>query len=103
MRTLALLFATVVTLLIASAASAALPIQYVDFPPDSVGSDPTVKSCVAFGAYGQKCKRCHPSFREDGSVEKWTCVNEMNSFNFCTCGDMSRGGCYPKGLCQYVN
>ena len=100
MRTFVLLLATVVTLLVASTASAAIPISYIEYPTDN--TDPTVTSCVAFAAWGQKCKQCSPSFRPDGSVEKWTCVNVANSENFCTCGDMSRGGCRPKGLCKYV-
>lgn len=99
MRALVLIFSTVVTLLIASAASASLPISYIDYPTDS--TDPMVKSCVAYSAYGQKCRQCSPAFNPDGTVAKWTCVSVTNSQNFCTCGDMSRGGCYPKGLCQY--
>lgn len=99
MKALVFVFATVVTLLIASSASALVLVEYKDYPTDN--TDPTVKSCVAYSAYGQKCKMCSPSFRTDGSIEKWTCVNVSNSQNFCTCGDMSRGGCSPKGTCKY--
>lgn len=101
MRAFVLVFATVVTLLIASTASALSAIQYKEFPTDS-GNDPTVKSCIAFSAYGQKCRRCSPVFNTDGSVARWTCVGVTNSQNFCTCGDMSTGGCSPRGLCAYV-
>jgi hypothetical protein len=101
MRAFVWVVATIVTLFIASTASAVLPaVQYKEYPTDS--TDPTVRSCVAYGAYGQRCKRCSPTFNEDGTVAKWTCVNVQNSNNFCTCGDMSRGGCSPKGLCTYV-
>lgn len=95
-------FAILVTafLLVASAASAApVQIQYKDYPTDN--TDPTVKTCIAYSDYGQKCKRCDPNFAPTGAVIGWTCVQVANSQNFCTCGDMSRGGCSPKGLCTY--
>ena len=100
MRASVWFLAAVVTFIIASTASAALPISYIEYPTDN--TDPTVKSCVAYSAYGQKCRQCHPTFRPDGTVEKWTCVSVENSQNFCTCGDMSRGGCSPKGICKYL-
>lgn len=100
MRTLLFMVATVVMLLTTTTASAALPIEYLELPPDT--TMPTVSTCKAYDAYGQRCRMCWATFRTDGSVEKWTCVQVKNSQNFCTCGDMSRGGCYPKGLCQYV-
>ncbi len=101
MRIFMLVFATVVTLLMASTASAALPIEYIDYPPDTTSTDPTVKSCVAYSAYGQKCRECRVNWNPDGSVAGYTCVSVAASNMFCTCGDVSRGGCYPKGQCAY--
>lgn len=100
MRVFVLVLATVVTLLMASTASAALPIEYKEIPPDN--TNPTIKSCVAYGAYGQTCRRCDANFNTDGSVRNFTCVQMRRSNEFCTCGDMSHNGCYPKGECAYV-
>jgi hypothetical protein len=87
-------------LLTATPASATLvQVQYKDYPADA--GDPTVKTCVAYSHLGQKCRMCSPTFRPDGTVAGWTCVSVMDSQNFCSCGDMSTGGCYPKGLCTY--
>src|SRR5688572_12158591 len=100
MRALSLVFATVVTLLIASTVSAALPISYIDYPVDN--TNPTVRSCIAFSAYGQKCRRCDPNYSSvTGAVTGFTCVPVTDSNNFCTCGDTSGGRCTPKGLCEY--
>jgi hypothetical protein len=98
MRTLVLVFATVVTLLIASTASAALPISYIDYPTDN--TDPTVKTCIAYSAYGQRCRDCRVNWNPDGSASSFTCVG-VTVNKYCTCGDTSRGGCYPKGQCLY--
>lgn len=93
------LFLLVVTLFVASTASAALPIEYKDYPVDQ--TQPSITACTAYSWMMQKCRECRANFRTDGSVSSWTCVQMTESNTFCTCGDMSKGGCYPKGQCTY--
>ena len=99
MKATSLFFGLVVTLFIASTASAALPISYKEIPQDQ--TQPTVTACNAYSWYGQKCRDCRANFNTDGSVNSWVCVQVEQSNFFCTCGDMSKGGCAPKGQCTY--
>lgn len=97
MRTLVLVFATVVTLLIASSASARVLVEYKDYPTDN--TNPTVRTCEAYSWMGQKCRECRTIFDTNGNPTGFTCV-QMTSDAFCTCGDSGKP-CAPKGLCKY--
>lgn len=89
-----------VLLLVTTTASAAIPISYIDYPVDN--TNPTVTACVAYADSGQKCKRCDLSFYPNGMISGYTCVSIAATNYFCTCGDMSKGYCTPKGKCTYV-
>ena len=95
MKRVAFILVTLVILLTAVSASAAVGISYKDYPTAD-GNDPTVKTCVAYSAYRQKCRECRVnSWNPDGTAASLTCVGVTTNM-FCVCD-----GCRPKGLCTY--